>query len=192
MSSYFNIETTESGAARAARCLIQRDSPDGLRHSATIARWAAARVCALLVTLALVGWCVKPLHGQISFREQIAPILQEHCVACHGAAGEGGVGPNLTDQYWMHGGGVKNIFKTIKYGVPAKGMIAWEAQLNPAQMQQVSSFILTLAGTEPADGKAPQGDIWVDGATATDTTAAPTDTTAAAAATDSTGTASAR
>jgi cytochrome c oxidase cbb3-type subunit 3 len=124
--------------------------------------------------------------------DQGREVFKNFCVACHGAAGEGGVGPNLTDQYWMHGGGVKNIFKTIKYGVPAKGMIAWEAQLNPAQMQQVSSFILTLAGTEPANGKAPQGDIWVDGATATDTTAAPTDTTAAAAATDSTGTASAR
>ncbi|MFN8710031.1 MAG: c-type cytochrome, partial [Planctomyces sp.] len=55
-----------------------------------------------------------------------------HCVACHGTMGEGGVGPNFTDNYWIHGGDIKSIFKTIKYGVPEKGMISWQAQLNPS------------------------------------------------------------
>lgn len=123
--------------------------------------------------------------------EQGREVFKNFCVACHGAAGEGGVGPNLTDPNWIHGGGVKNIFKTIKYGVPAKGMIAWEAQLNPGQMQQVASFILTLAGTNPANGKAPQGDVWVEGGAAADSTATPADTTAASAATDTLGTAKA-
>ncbi|MBD0404865.1 cbb3-type cytochrome c oxidase N-terminal domain-containing protein [Flammeovirga sp. EKP202] len=81
-----------------------------------------------------------------------------NCKACHGGAGEGGVGPNLTDEYWLHGGDVKSIFKTIKYGVPAKGMLAWEAKLTPLQIQEVSSYILSLQGTNPPNGKAPQGE----------------------------------
>jgi cytochrome c oxidase cbb3-type subunit 3 len=87
-------------------------------------------------------------------------IYKTSCLVCHGAAGEGGVGPNLTDEYWLHGGGIKNIFKTIKYGVPEKGMVAWSSTLKPADMQKVASFILTMQGTNPPNAKAPQGDIW--------------------------------
>lgn len=85
------------------------------------------------------------------------------CAACHGQTGEGGVGPNFADDYWIHGGGIKNIFKTVKYGVPAKGMIAWEAQLTPVQIQEVSSYILTMKGTNPANPKEPQGELWSEG-----------------------------
>ncbi|MGB0403599.1 MAG: cbb3-type cytochrome c oxidase N-terminal domain-containing protein [Salibacteraceae bacterium] len=87
-------------------------------------------------------------------------IWVANCVACHGDGGEGGVGPNMTDAYWLHGGGVSNVFKTIKYGVPAKGMIPWEAQLSPGQMKSVASYILSLEGSNPANPKEPQGDIW--------------------------------
>lgn len=83
------------------------------------------------------------------------------CAACHGQAGEGGVGPNLTDEYWLHGGDIAAVFKTVKYGVPDKGMLAWQQQLKPVQMQQVSSYILSLQGTNPANGKAPQGEKYV-------------------------------
>ncbi len=83
------------------------------------------------------------------------------CATCHGKEGEGMAGPNLTDEYWLHGGGVKNIFKTIKYGVAGKSMIAWEDQLTPPQMQKVASYVLTLGGTNPANAKAPEGEIWV-------------------------------
>ncbi len=89
-----------------------------------------------------------------------ASIYKMNCVACHGPEGQGTVGPNLTDPYWIHGGGIKNIFKTIKYGVPAKGMIPWKTQLNPAAMQQVASYIMTLEGTNPPNPKAPEGDKW--------------------------------
>lgn len=89
--------------------------------------------------------------------------FKTYCAACHGQSGEGGVGPNFADEYWIHGGGIKNIFKTVKYGVPAKGMIAWEAQLTPVQIQEVSSYILTLKGTNPANPKEPQGDLWTEG-----------------------------
>jgi len=87
-------------------------------------------------------------------------IFATNCVACHAADGGGLVGPNLTDDYWIHGGGVKNIFKTIKYGVTAKGMIAWQTQLNPKQMQDVASFIITLHGTTPVTPKQPEGTVW--------------------------------
>lgn len=104
-----------------------------------------------------------------------AITFKSTCAACHGQAGEGTVGPNLTDDYWIHGGGIKNVFKTIKYGVPEKGMIAWQSQLKPLDMQRVASYIVSLKGTNPANPKAPQGDIWKDDAAATaanDTTSA--------------------
>lgn len=100
-------------------------------------------------------------------------IFKNSCAACHGQKGEGTVGPNFTDEYWIHGGGIKNIFKTIKYGVPDKGMIAWSSQLKPADMQKVASYILTLQGTNPPNPKAPQGEIWKE-----EGTTAPADTTA--------------
>lgn len=87
-------------------------------------------------------------------------IYKNNCIACHGAAGQGTVGPNLCDEYWLHGGGIKNVFKTIKYGVPEKGMISWQAQLKAGDIQKVASYLLTFQGTKPADGKAPQGEIW--------------------------------
>ncbi len=84
------------------------------------------------------------------------------CAACHRADAGGQVGPNLTDEYWLHGGGVKNLFTTISEGVPAKGMISWKNQLSPKQMQQVASYILTLKGSNPVGPKEPQGDKWVE------------------------------
>lgn len=102
---------------------------------------------------------VKLLTDQASL-DNGKQIFATNCVACHAADAGGLVGPNLTDQYWIHGGGIKNVFKTIKYGVPAKGMISWQAQLNPNQIQLVSSYILSLQGTKPANPKAPQGTIW--------------------------------
>ena len=87
-------------------------------------------------------------------------LYETNCVACHGIGGEGGVGPNLTDEYWIHGGSVKDIFKTIKYGVPEKGMIAWKAQMRASDMQNVASYILTMQGTNPPNAKEPQGELY--------------------------------
>jgi cytochrome c oxidase cbb3-type subunit 3 len=89
-------------------------------------------------------------------------IFQTNCIACHATDGGGLVGPNLTDDYWIHGGGIKNVFKVIKYGVVEKGMIAWQTQLNPNQMQEVSSYVLSLHGTTPVAPKQPEGEIWVE------------------------------
>lgn len=86
-------------------------------------------------------------------------IFHSNCFACHGAKGEGGVGPNLTDNYWLHGGSIHDVFKTIKFGVPEKGMQAWEKTYSPSQIQNLASYIKTLAGTNPPNAKAPQGDL---------------------------------
>lgn len=89
-------------------------------------------------------------------------IFAEKCIACHKESGGGGIGPNLTDEYWILGGGIKNIFNTVSEGGrPGKGMIPWKTELNPLEMAQVSSYIITLEGTDPADGKEPEGDRWV-------------------------------
>lgn len=88
-------------------------------------------------------------------------IYTANCVACHRADGGGGIGPNLTDEYWILGGGIKNVFKTISEGGrPGKGMVAWKSDLSAKEMQQVASYALTLQENEPTDGKAPQGDVW--------------------------------
>lgn len=86
-------------------------------------------------------------------------IFETNCAACHAADGGGGVGPNLTDEYWLHGGGIQDVFKVVKYGVVEKGMIPWQDQLSPEEIQQVSSYILTLKGTTPANPKEPQGEM---------------------------------
>lgn len=104
-------------------------------------------------------------------------IFTLNCVSCHGSLGEGTVGPNLTDDYWIHGGGIKNVFATISNGVPAKGMISWKAQLNPKQIQQTASYVLTLHGTKPPNGKAPEGNIYKEEPVKSDSTK--TDTTKA-------------
>ncbi len=93
------------------------------------------------------------------------------CAACHGQKGEGGVGPNMTDEFWLHGGGIKNVFKVIVHGVPDKGMIAWEAQMSPSEIQSVASYILTLKGTNPPNPKAPQGEKYSPETGAADSTA---------------------
>lgn len=92
------------------------------------------------------------------------------CAACHGQNGEGTVGPNMTDDYWLHGGSIKNIFTTIKHGVPDKGMIAWGEQLKPSEIQEVASYILTLRGTNPPNPKAPQGEIYTPESASVDST----------------------
>jgi cytochrome c oxidase cbb3-type subunit 3 len=87
-------------------------------------------------------------------------IYMENCSACHGSLGEGGVGPNLTDEYWLHKGSIKDIFKTVKYGWPEKGMKAWKLDLGAKQIHQVSSFIISLKGSNPANPKEKQGDFY--------------------------------
>jgi cytochrome c oxidase cbb3-type subunit 3 len=90
-------------------------------------------------------------------------IFTTNCAACHRADAGGQIGPNLTDDQWILGGGIKNIFHTlVNGGRDGKGMIAWKGTLKPKEMQKVASYILSLKGSNPKDPKAPEGEIWVE------------------------------
>lgn len=90
-------------------------------------------------------------------------IYNTLCVACHRMDGGGGIGPNLTDEYWILGGGIKNIFNTISEGGRSgKGMVSWKQSLKPSEIQQVASYVMSLSANNPVDGKDPEGEIWND------------------------------
>lgn len=90
-------------------------------------------------------------------------VFNLNCASCHLADGGGQIGPNLTDEYWILGGGIKNVFNTVTNGGrDGKGMIAWNKTLKPADIAKVASYVLSLQGTTPAKAKAPQGEIWVE------------------------------
>jgi cytochrome c oxidase cbb3-type subunit III len=89
-------------------------------------------------------------------------IYNNNCVTCHGPEGGGMVGPNLTDNYWIHGGSIQDVFRIIKYGVPEKGMIPWQQQLNPKQIQDVSNYVVSLRGTNPSNAKQPEGEKFIE------------------------------
>jgi cytochrome c oxidase cbb3-type subunit 3 len=90
-------------------------------------------------------------------------IFTTNCAACHRADAGGQIGPNLTDDNWILGGGIKNLFHTITNGGrDGKGMIAWKGTLKPKEMQKVASYVLSLKGSNPKDPKAPDGEVWVE------------------------------
>ena len=105
-------------------------------------------------------------------------LYTKNCAACHGYKGEGTIGPNLTDKFWVHDGDLKGIFYSIKYGWVEKGMKAWKDDFSPIQIQNITSYIKSIEGTNPPNAKAPEGKEFV-AAAATD--AAATDSTASAA-----------
>lgn len=85
-------------------------------------------------------------------------VFDSKCVSCHGKAGEGGIGPNLTDNYWLHGGKLSDIIKVVSEGVPAKGMPPWGPVLSEKDLQSVVAFIGSIRGSNPPGAKAPQGE----------------------------------
>lgn len=95
-------------------------------------------------------------------------LFEANCVACHLKDGGGNVGPNLTDDYWLHRGSLNDVYHTIKYGYADKGMQAWGTTFNEKQISYLASYIKSLRGTKPATPKAPQGDLYVDGPAAGD------------------------
>ena len=114
-------------------------------------------------------------EDNVTFSEEVAVIEQGkllydvNCVACHRNDGGGlpGLGPNLTDEYWLHGGGIKNVYKTIQDGVSGTSMISWKTQMSPDDMRAVGSYVITLQGTNPPNAREPQGERYVPEAEAT-------------------------
>jgi cytochrome c oxidase cbb3-type subunit 3 len=89
-------------------------------------------------------------------------IFEQACWACHGKLGEGGAGPNLTDDYWIHKGSLSDIYQSIKIGYPEKGMQAWQKQYTPKVISEIASYIKSIHGTNPPNGKAPQGEVFAE------------------------------
>lgn len=109
-------------------------------------------------------------------------IFTNACVACHKADGGGQIGPNLTDEYWINGGGIKNVFRTISEGGrEGKGMVPWKSNIKPSDIQKVASYVLSLQGTKPAGAKPAEAEakLWVEEAAAApaDANATVTDST---------------
>ncbi|PID71022.1 MAG: cytochrome C oxidase subunit III [Flavobacteriales bacterium] len=104
---------------------------------------------------------LEPLTDAADIAKGKELFASKTCTACHLSDGGGSIGPNLTDEYWILGGGFSNIMNTIaKGGRPGKGMVAWESTISQKERQQIASYILTLQGTTPANPKEPQGEVW--------------------------------
>lgn len=104
---------------------------------------------------------LKFIPDQVIIERGKTVFLDNNCGSCHrNDAGGNTIGPNLTDEYWLHGGDVKEVFSTVKNGVVDKGMPAWGKALSPQNVRDVTFFIMSLQGTKPANAKGPQGEIF--------------------------------
>lgn len=115
---------------------------------------------ARVAMMALEGFNIDENNVEFSDEDEVLAngkaIYDRDCMVCHAQEGQGLIGPNFTDNYWIHGGSINDLFKTIKYGVPQKGMISWQSKLTPSDMRDVASFILTFVGTTPKNPPAPK------------------------------------
>ncbi len=98
------------------------------------------------------------LAGDAETKATGAQVYGAYCAACHGPDGGGGIGPNLADDAWLHGGAPEAVYRTIAEGVLAKGMPPWEKSLKPEQMTAVTAYVLSLRGTTPSNPKAAEGE----------------------------------
>ena len=98
------------------------------------------------------------LAADTSVVEKGRGVFSTRCAACHGAEGQGLIGPNLTDAYWIHGGRITDVLNVVENGVLDKGMLAWKGVLPSAEIQAVVAYLWTIRGTTPPNPKAPQGE----------------------------------
>lgn len=108
------------------------------------------------------GPSVEQLMALVKDEEQLEEgkeTYTAYCASCHGPDGGGLIGPNLADAYWLHGGAITDIYKTVARGVLEKGMPPWEKSLKPEQLQTVVAYVASLKGSSPANPKAPQGEL---------------------------------
>jgi cytochrome c oxidase cbb3-type subunit 3 len=119
------------------------------RHRELLAKYAAAGAPSAEELAALAADPATIASG--------SRLFAQNCSACHAADGGGLIGPNLTDDYWLHGGTLPEIRKTIDEGVLAKGMPAWGKVLQPQQITALAVYVHSLRGTSPANPKPPEG-----------------------------------
>ena len=100
---------------------------------------------------------LKALQGDPKVMTAAREMFAARCAACHGPQAQGLIGPNLTDEYWLHGGKLTDIYNTISEGVPEKGMVRWKDQLSPDEIRAMAAFVGSLQGTNPPNPKPPQG-----------------------------------
>lgn len=118
-----------------------------------IAEQRRPRVVASAVTDASLAALEKDAAAMAKAKE----IFATRCMPCHGDRGQGIVGPNLTDEYWLHGGRLTEIYALISEGVPEKGMVPWKTQLSPAEIAAMAAYVGTLRGTNPPNPKPAEG-----------------------------------
>jgi cytochrome c oxidase cbb3-type subunit 3 len=123
-------------------------------YEASVAEYRATQPAAPTVTS---GETLLALSKDREALEEGKEVFAKNCVACHGADGGGVIGPNLTDNAWIHGGAPSAIRNTVVVGVLAKGMPGWERLLKPEELDQVVAYVISLQGTKPATPKAPEG-----------------------------------
>ncbi len=92
------------------------------------------------------------------------------CASCHRRDGGGDIGPNLTDEFWKHGGSIKDIYRVVKDGVPNTNMVAWGGVMSPEAIRNVSSYVLSIQGSNPPNAKKPEGDRYEPAAAPADST----------------------
>ena len=120
-------------------------------------REAAARQPAAPAAGAVSDQTLLALQKSAGAMAKGKEIFAGKCMPCHGDRGQGIVGPNLTDDYWVHGGRPSEVYRTITEGVPEKGMVPWKTQLSPDEIAAVTAYVGTLRGTNPPNPKAPEG-----------------------------------
>jgi cytochrome c oxidase cbb3-type subunit 3 len=134
----------ELAAAKAAPAPAAQSSPGGASPKGQ------------MPTVAAVG-AGPSLEGNAAAIAAGKEVYVANCAPCHGPQGQGVIGPNLTDNFWLHGNTWNDIVTTVTNGVPDKGMIAWKSTLNPDKIRQVSAYVMSLKGTNPPNPKPPQG-----------------------------------
>ncbi len=119
---------------------------------------AERRLAAQMEGVEITDELLEKLAAEPTVVEKGRAVFIGMCVTCHLESGGGSVGPNLTDEYWLHGGAPTDLYRTVTEGVIDKGMVAWLPQLGPTRCQQVVAYLLTLRNTNVAGGKEPQGE----------------------------------
>lgn len=133
------------------------DNPNA-EYRAEMDKAASVEAARLKAAGVMTPEALVALSKDKSTLDQGKQVFTTTCVACHRADGGGVVGPNLTDDFWLHGGAPDKVYKSINAGIPDKGMPAWGPQLGADRTRAVTAYVISLRGTNVANGKAPQGD----------------------------------